>query len=54
MNPIFNNWLMRTKGIGYEQLQQKSENEKQQFWKEYMEYKNEKAREYNRQFEHDW
>lgn len=48
MNPYFNNWLKKNKGITFEELNQKSQEEKMIMWKEYCNYKDEKAKEYNR------
>lgn len=49
MNPMFNNWLEKFKGISSEELELKSEEEKMAMWQEYCSYKEERTREYNRQ-----
>lgn len=49
MNPMFDMWLRKNKGITSENLKQKSEDERMSYWKEYCEYRNQQAEEYNRQ-----
>lgn len=48
MNPLFNNWLLKQKGITIDELKQKSQEKQNAMWKEYCEYMNHKAKEYNR------
>ena len=47
MNPYFNNWLIKNKGISFEELDKKSQEEKMTMWKEYCQYKDDKRKEYN-------
>lgn len=54
MNYAFDHWLRKHKGIAFEELDQKSEEEKMAAWKEYREWKNERRQEYNRQLHPQW
>lgn len=39
MNPLFNNWLKKNKGIAFEELDKKTEEEKMEMWKEYCKHR---------------
>lgn len=49
LNPMFDAWLRKNKGISSEDLKQKSEEERMACWKEYKEHRDYQAGEYNRQ-----
>lgn len=54
MNPLFDNWLKKNKGISAKELKVLSEDKRKALWEEYLKYQDGKCVEYNRQFKQDW